>query len=104
MGGFVMKKYVIVLIAVIALACFSGSILTYAKEKETPADTYYKYYTSISVEAGDSLWEIASRYAVPEIVTVSDYIKEIKKINGLEGDTIRAGEHLTIVYYSQEYK
>lgn len=99
-----MKKFLVVLIAVICLTLFSGTILSYAKEKSAPEITYYKYYTSIQIEAGDSLWNIASRYVCEDVISMNDYIREIQSINSLKGDAIQAGDTLTIIYYSPEYK
>lgn len=99
-----MKKFFIVLVAVICLTCFSGTLLSYAKEKSAPELTYYKYYTTIQIEAGDSLWDIASRYVCEDIISIKDYILEIKSINKLKSDTIQSGDTLTVIYYSPEYK
>lgn len=98
------KKFFIVLFAVVCLTLFSGTILTYAKEKSTSEITYYKYYTSIQIETGDSLWDIASRYICEDVISMKDYIREIQAINGLNSDVIQAGDTLTVIYYSPEYK
>ncbi len=61
-----------------------------------------KYYTSIEVSAGDSLWSIAEEYMDAGNQSVYDYIDEIKEINGLKSDQIRAGEYLMVSYYGYE--
>ena len=58
-----------------------------------------KYYTSIEVSVGDSLWSIAEEYMDAGNQSVYDYIDEIKEINGLKSDQIRAGEYLMVSYY-----
>lgn len=58
-----------------------------------------KYYTSIEVSVGDSLWSIAEEYMDAGNQSVYDYIDEIKAINGLKSDQIRAGEYLMVSYY-----
>lgn len=63
----------------------------------------YKYYTSVPIHPGDTLWEIASEYC-HDSVQITDYMDELKQINHLRGDDIHAGRYLTIVYYSEEYK
>lgn len=98
------KRFFVVLVMMICLTTFSSGILAYAKEKSQPQPVYYKYYTSICVESGDTLWSIAQEYSLEEKGSIAEYIQEIKKINGLKGDEIRTGEYLTIVYYSTEYK
>lgn len=61
-----------------------------------------KYYKSIMIEEGDTLWSIASQNLndVNINITISAYIKEIMKMNGLQSDRITAGMYLVIPYYS----
>ena len=57
------------------------------------------YYTSIEIQPGDTLWSIAEEYMCSEYDDVNDYIKDIKKVNGLHRDTIHAGNYLMVPYY-----
>ncbi len=63
-----------------------------------------KYYTSITVESGDTLWSIAEEYMTDEYKNINVYIDEVIRINHLHGDMIRAGQDLCIPYYSAEQK
>ncbi|MDE6904238.1 MAG: LysM peptidoglycan-binding domain-containing protein [Lachnospiraceae bacterium] len=86
-------------VAIITLILVVSSIFTMsAKAKEVSSG--YKYYTSIAVEKGDTLWGIASHYITPGYSDISEYISEVKSLNHLTGDEIYAGEYLTIPYYS----
>ncbi len=67
-------------------------------------ENMYRYYTSIEIEPGDSLWSIASEYCYDMDMSVSDYIREIKKLNRLSTDSITSGQYLTVIYVSSEYK
>ena len=58
----------------------------------------YKYYTSIEVQKGDTLWTIAQQYAGDD-ADYASYIEEVKDMNQLTSDTIHAGEYLTVSYY-----
>ena len=62
-----------------------------------------KYYTTISVKSNDSLWSITSDYRDKGYSTQEDYIDEIKSINGLRGNSIKAGSSLIVAYYSYDY-
>ncbi len=72
--------------------------------KETSETIEIKYYTSITVAEGDSLWSIAREYMGTHYASAHDYIKEVVNMNSLKDDTIYTGQHLVIPYYSAEYK
>ena len=94
-----------VLLCFAVLAAFGTSfVLTRTAEAGTSESSRYKYYTSIQVEPGSSLWEISREYASSEYQDLDDYIREVRQINHLDQDTIYAGSYLCIPYYSSEYK
>ena len=74
-----------------------GSFFSSAKVSKSDVPEY-KYYTSIIIEEGDSLWSIANEYN-HNTVDIHDYVKELKELNGLTSETIHAGQHLLIAYY-----
>lgn len=64
----------------------------------------FKYFTSIKVANGDSLWSIAQTYMDDEHYdSVQEYINEVKFTNHLEDDFIYAGQYLIVPYFSHEY-
>ena len=79
-----------------------GSFLSKAKDANSEIPTY-KYFTSVMVEPGDSLYSIASVNADEE-QTIDSYISEVMHINALEDDTIHAGQYIIVPYYSTEFK
>ena len=72
-------------------------------DSEPKAPTY-KYYTSIRVSSGDTLWDIAKEYRTEEYSDISSYIAEVREINHLSSNQITDGMYLCIPYYSEEYK
>ncbi len=64
----------------------------------------FKYYTTITVESGDTLWSIAEEYRTEEYASLNKYIDELKSINNLTDSTIISGSSLVVPYYSSEYK
>ena len=58
-----------------------------------------RYYTSILIEFGDTLWSIAEKYTDPEYESVQDYVNELKFMNNLTTSDIYTGQYLTIAYY-----
>ncbi|MBE5883370.1 MAG: LysM peptidoglycan-binding domain-containing protein [Lachnospiraceae bacterium] len=68
-------------------------------------DVNFKYYTSITVKYGESLWDIADEYIdYEEYKNKNEYIAEVQSINHLEDtDDIRYGQILIIPYFSSEF-
>ncbi len=58
-----------------------------------------KYYKSVSIQYGDTLWEIASQNMSDEYASVESYVEELKKVNDLASDQISIGQYLTVPYY-----
>lgn len=74
------------------------------KAQENDEVIYYKYYTSITVQAGDTLWDYAEQYGDKEHYdSAKDYIKEVIKMNALSNDKITSGQHIILPYYSPEF-
>ncbi len=80
-----------------------GTIFSTAKDPATDIPQY-KYYKSITIEQGDSLWSIANEYRTDAYKSAQEYIDEVKQINGLSSETIHEGQHLLIVYYDTEIR
>lgn len=81
----------------------AGYIFSPSRSKAASMENSYKYYTSIEIQKGDTLWDIAQEYAA-DFASISDYVEELKELNGLGDDRIHAGQFLTICYYSREVK
>lgn len=92
------------LFLVIAAICSINFFMINAKASSEQETITYKYYTSITIEAGETLWDIAGTYMSDEFPSVEKYIDEVKNINQLKNDKIYAGENLIVPYYSCEYK
>ena len=78
-----------------------GSIFSSAKDSATDIPQY-KYYKSITIEQGDSLWSIAQEYRSDTYEDVQEYINELVQLNGLTSMTIHEGQHLVVAYYDAE--
>ena len=87
------------LIMSIKAAAFSSE----ARSNDEPVQKY-KYYKSIQINTGDTLWNIAKENMTAEYDSITDYIKEVKEINNLTNDYIISGSYLTIPYYDSEFK
>lgn len=86
---------------IIAASLLIGSLHLNAKaDNDVPT---YKYYKSILVNYGDTLWEIADDLDIPSYEK-NDFVLEVMNINSIMNEEdIRAGEYLVVPYYSHEY-
>lgn len=103
----VLKRRIAVVMASICMfaviGIFGSMILTDAKAEADNHETIYKYYKSIEIKSGDTLWSIANEYKSEDCST-QEYISEVKTLNGLATDNIQDSHHLMIVYYDTEYR
>ncbi len=81
-----------------------GSIFSSAHGDTLEEPVMYKYYKSIEIQRGDSLWSIANEYMTDDYGSVQEYIDELKQINSLYSDTIHEGQSLMVAYYDTEMK
>ncbi len=97
--AFALTAFSILLVVSLSLSCFS--IWSQAQNKQETS--LYKYYTSIEVQYGDTLWGIASRYCDSPYEDYNAYIKEVMLINRMDGPNITAGSYLILPYHSSEF-
>ena len=98
-----MKKSTIAVIVSVITILFVGCIFVQAKTPETDEMLDLgrtKYFMSIEIEKGDSLWSIAEEYMTEEYTSIYSYIDEVKEINGLKKDNIYEGCYLVVPFYA----
>lgn len=89
------------IMTVILLSMFVRSISTQASDLEH--QTNYKYYKSIEISKGDTLWSIANQYIdTDHYKNIQEYVDEIKEMNAMKSDHIVSGSCLIIPYYSSD--
>lgn len=102
-----LKKIILGIVSCVMLlsfsVCFRGGLVdAHADQKDD--SMLYKYYKSIEIQGGDTLWDIAKEYMKDDDTSIYDYIEELKAVNGLTSDHIQEGHYLTVVYYDTEFK
>ena len=104
------KKTMIIagFILILLLVLLGNSIRVFASSGKQAA--YHKYYTSVQLEKGDSLWSLADEYNgeysdVDSYASYTDYIDEVCRINQITEDTIlHSGNSVVVPYYALEIK
>ena len=86
---------------VIALSFTINGFLSNAKTESEGVE--FKYYKSVFVEKGDTLWDIANEYMSSDQKNTAEYVKEIIEVNGLHNEQITAGSYLIVPYFSSDY-
>ncbi|WOO37001.1 LysM peptidoglycan-binding domain-containing protein [Anaerocolumna sp. AGMB13020] len=95
------KHYLVLYGFCIAIILVISILLISTNVNAEKLQTSTKHIISIQIEKGDTLWSIASQYITDDYSDMNEYIKEIKKTNGLTTDTIHEGKYLVIPYYAQ---
>lgn len=103
----VRRQKSIIAIAIILIVSFGillGTSMNALASSEKDISSYNKYYVSIRVEDGDTLWTIADEYIAGFNLSKSDYITEVCQINEISENEIHAGDYIVVPYYSQDVK
>ena len=100
------KNFLIFAVTVCLIAGCSVTLSGFrSNAKSDSAPAVYKYYKSITVAGGDTLWSIAEDYMDEEHYgSIYEYIREVMQINNLKNDAIYADAHLIVPYYDTVIK
>lgn len=98
------KLLAIAILVFVSLGILLGTTISAQASSEADVASYNKYYTSIRIEAGDTLWTIADEYIEDLNIDKQEYINEICTINNICEDEIHAGDYVVVAYYSQDMK
>lgn len=94
-----LRLCIAIFVLFIGLSFTVGNTLAQAQTKDSAP--VYKYYASIAVQYGDTLWSIAEEnISFEHYSDIKDFINEISRINHLSNDKLIAGRYLIVPYYS----
>ena len=89
-SAFILSLFVILLF-------FLMSTKSMADNKEP----LFKYYKSIQIQPGDTLYALSQEYVNPEMNDVDSFIEEVSYINNLEEDScLYEGNYIVVPYYA----
>ncbi len=99
------RIFILAGIAVVLVLGFALSYRAFLSHANTEIDSIsYKYFTSIQIEPGDTLWNLADRYADQEHYDSREvYITEVMAMNHMTDEDLSAGSYLILPYYSSEF-
>lgn len=95
----IMSGILVAMLAVMFSLIVNSSFVN-AEDRNSQSE-HEKYYKSIAIEYGDTLWGIAVEYKGVHYESVYDYIDEVMQINNLITDRIHAGQYLTVPYFNK---
>lgn len=72
--------------------------IVFANTKEEYQNRKERYYLSVEIEKGDTIWDIAEKYR-PEGWGTRKFMDEITKFNGIDSGKILPGQHILIPIY-----
>lgn len=90
------------LFILITISFLFASFSTEANDLEH--QPFYKYYKSVEITKGDTLWSIANdNFDSEHYKDLHEYVTEVKKLNTLSSDDIVAGNFVIVPYYAPEF-
>lgn len=94
--------FVVTLLAIcmLFLGVFIGSKKVAQVEAQTSLQNREKFYTSIVVKEGDTLWSLADEYMTRDYEDRDAFMDEVRQMNDLTGSVIHSGSTLLIPYYA----
>lgn len=99
--AFYRKRLIQLLLIAVVLTFLFGSIGVHADPIETACSEDELVYKVITVEKGDTLWDIADIWFESTGDSIRTYIDNIKIMNHLHGDQIQEGQ-LLLIYYGND--
>lgn len=97
------KKTMLWMMAAVVLMILIWFVAGYRSIGEVEAKDYgisrQKYYTSVDIEEGDTLWGIAEEYMTEEYEDRDAFIDEVCEMNHITGNMIRTGSTILVPYY-----
>lgn len=94
----------VAVIVVVAFGILLGNSINAMASADKDVASYNKYYVSVRVQSGDTLWTIADEYVDGFNIEKTDYITEVCQINEISENDIHAGDYIVVPYYSQDVK
>lgn len=94
----------LLILGILLVICLSVCCHVINSHAETSSENAVKkYYTSILIESGDTLWSLAQEYADDHYTDLQSYMDEVIFINHLDTADITEGYYLIVPYYAADF-
>ena len=88
------SAFVLTLFVVLAFILFS------TKSMASNDEALYKYYKSVQIKSGDTLYDLSLEYVNPTMNDTESFINEVMYINNLDEDYhLYEGNYIIVPYY-----
>ena len=98
---FIIQLFAVILCTMFFLVGMVCAIRSDAGDDSTPR---IKYYTSVKIESGDSLWALSEQFYSKDYHDKSAYIAEVRHLNHMDDDQIQEGAYVVFPYYDTKVK
>ncbi len=97
-----MKKAIkISVFLVLLLFIILGGVFVQGKTVEANVPEQQKYYTTVRLQEGESLWTLAQRYCGYN-QDIRQYVQEIQNMNHIVNErALPAGSYITVYYWDE---
>lgn len=94
------NRRVVFILSLLIMVSFISLFCSKSNASDNDTHEYYKYYKSIQVDSEDSIYELASMYAIDEMTTIDKYVAEVMFMNNMESPEFPvSGCCIIIPYY-----
>ena len=95
-----LKQRLLISALVISLFIILAFFLYSSKSLASNSEPLYKYYKSVQIHSGDTLYDLSSEYVNPSMNDVDSFIAEVRYINNLDEDScLYEGNYIIVPYY-----
>lgn len=92
-------RVLITVLFIVTVLGIAAAVISESRQVAGAADGREKYFTSIQIKRGDSLWSIAKKNISEEYTSVHEYVEEACEANHIYDGEIKEGMYLVIPYY-----
>ena len=96
-----LKQRLLISALVVSLFIILAFFLWSTKSMASNEEPLFKYYKSVQIHTGDTLYDLSALYVNPEMNDVESFIAEVRYINNLEEDSyLYEGNYIIVPYYA----